>query len=158
MGRCQKVPKFDFQSQFSMSKMIRNFLIFDRLTCSKQFKESFFSVKKTQLSSAIYSILVFSVMFSFQVLTCLRIVSIHIILILNKFRHAWESYQFISYWFWTSLDMFENRNDSCHIDSEQVQTCLRIIWIVTIRIILNLNKFWHVKNCINSYHIESKQV
>ena len=28
MGRCQKVPKFDFQSQFSMSKIIRIFLNF----------------------------------------------------------------------------------------------------------------------------------
>ena len=28
MGRCQKVPKFDFQSQFSMSKIIGIFLIF----------------------------------------------------------------------------------------------------------------------------------
>ena len=28
MGRCQKVPKFDFQSQFSMSKNIGIFLIF----------------------------------------------------------------------------------------------------------------------------------
>ena len=28
MGRCQKVSKFDFQSQFSTSKIIRNFLIF----------------------------------------------------------------------------------------------------------------------------------
>ena len=27
-GRCQKVPKFDSQSQFSMSKIIRIFLIF----------------------------------------------------------------------------------------------------------------------------------
>ena len=27
-GRCQKVPKFDFQNQISMSKMIRIFLIF----------------------------------------------------------------------------------------------------------------------------------
>ena len=27
MGRCQKEPKFDFQSQFSMSKIIRIFLI-----------------------------------------------------------------------------------------------------------------------------------
>ena len=27
-GRCQKVPKFDFQSQFSMSKIIGIFLIF----------------------------------------------------------------------------------------------------------------------------------
>ena len=28
MASCQKVPKFDFQSQFSMSKIIRIFLIF----------------------------------------------------------------------------------------------------------------------------------
>ena len=28
MGRCQKVPKFYFQSQFSMSKIIQIFLIF----------------------------------------------------------------------------------------------------------------------------------
>ena len=28
MRRCQKVPKFDFQSQFSMSKIIQIFLIF----------------------------------------------------------------------------------------------------------------------------------
>ena len=28
LGRCQKVPKFDFQSQFSMSKVIGIFLIF----------------------------------------------------------------------------------------------------------------------------------
>ena len=28
MGRCQKVPKFDFQSQFSMSKIIGIFLNF----------------------------------------------------------------------------------------------------------------------------------
>ena len=28
MGSCQKVPKFDFQSQFSMSKIIRIFLNF----------------------------------------------------------------------------------------------------------------------------------
>ena len=28
MGRCQKVPKFDFQSQFSMSKIIGIFLFF----------------------------------------------------------------------------------------------------------------------------------
>ena len=28
MGRCQKVPKFDFQSQFSMSKLIGIFFIF----------------------------------------------------------------------------------------------------------------------------------
>ena len=28
MGRCQKVPKFDFQSQYVMSKIIEIFLIF----------------------------------------------------------------------------------------------------------------------------------
>jgi hypothetical protein len=28
MASCQKVPKFDFQSQFSLSKIIRIFLIF----------------------------------------------------------------------------------------------------------------------------------
>jgi hypothetical protein len=92
--------------------------IFDRSTCSKRSKESLFSVKK--LPSAIHSILAYFTMFSFRVLTCLRIVSIRIILILNKFKHAWESYQLISYWLWTSLDMFENRNNSYHIESEQV--------------------------------------
>ena len=43
--------------------------------------------------------------------------------------------------------MFCNRmnlNNSYHIESEHVQTCLRIVWIVTIHIILNLNKFRHV--------------
>ena len=38
---------------------------------------------------SIYSILVYFIIFSFQVLTCLRIVSIHIILNLNKFRQVW---------------------------------------------------------------------
>ena len=60
----------------------------------------------------IYSILVYFVMFSFQVLTCLRIVSIRIILNLNKFRQVW-----------TCSDMFENHmnhNNSYHIESEQV--------------------------------------
>ena len=67
--------------------------------------------------------------------------------------------------FISSLDMFENCINSYHIDSEQVQTCLRIIWIITIRIILNLNKFRHVTTCsdmfenhINSYQIDSEQV
>ena len=62
-------------------------------------------------------------------------------------------------------DMFENCINSYHIDSEQVQTCLRIIWIITICIILNLNKFKQVWTCsdmfnnhINSYHIESERV
>ena len=80
---------------------------FDRSTCSKRSKESLFSGNLL----SIYSILVYFIMFLFQVLTCLRIVSIRIILNLNKFRH--------------------------------VQTCLRITWIVTIHIILNLNKFRH---------------
>ena len=65
---------------------------------------------------SIYSILVYFIMFSFQVLTCLRIVSIRIILNLNKFRQVG-----------TCSDMFENHNNSYHIESEQVQTCLRII-------------------------------
>ena len=47
-----------------------------------------FVVSGKKILCAIYSILVYFVMFSFQVLTCLRIVSIRIILILNKFRHA----------------------------------------------------------------------
>ena len=67
--------------------------------------------------------------------------------------------------FISSLDMFKKCINSYHIESKQVQTCLRILWIVTINIILNLNKFRHVwtcsdmfKNRINSYHIESEQV
>ena len=78
------------------------------------------------------------VMFWFQVLTCLEIVSYWI------FRQVWicsnmfenhmnynNSYHI--HRIWTSLDMFQH-----------VQTCLRITWIVTIHIILNLNKFRHV--------------
>ena len=89
-----------------------------------------------------------------HVQTCLRIISIHIRLILNKFRHVWESYessQFVSYWIWTSLDMLQH-----------VQPCLRII---SIHIRLILNKFRHVSTCsdmfenhINSCHIDSEQV
>ena len=101
-----------------------------------------FSVQKKN-HRAIYSILVYFTMFSFHlnsyqywiwtslemfqhVQTCLRItwiVTIHIMLNLNKFRQVWESHesqQFISYWIWTSSDMFE-----------QVQTCLnmfRHVW------------------------------
>ena len=74
-------------------------------------------------------------MFWFQVLICLRIISNRIILILNEFRHAWKSYQFVSVWFWTNLDMFENHincNNFYCIESEQFETYLRIIWIVTI--------------------------
>ena len=67
-----------------------------------------FSVQKKMFCS-IYSILVYFIMFSFQVLTCLRIVSIRIILNLNKFRQVG-----------TCSDMFENHNNSYHIESEQV--------------------------------------
>ena len=86
---------------------------FDRSTCSKRSKESLFSAKK--MSCSIYSILVYFIMFSFQVLTCLRIVSIRIILNLNKFRQVG-----------TCSDMFENHNNSYHIESEQVQTCFNM--------------------------------
>ena len=54
-------------------------------------------------------------------------------------------YQFISYWIWTSLDTFQ-----------QVQTCLRIAWILTICIILNLNKFRHVWTCSDMFeHVQT---
>ena len=66
------------------------------------------------------------------------------LLIFSVFRHV-----FIS-----SLDMFKNCINLYHIDSEQVQTCLRIAWIVTIYIILNLNKFRHVWTC--SYMFENR--
>ena len=56
------------------------------------------------------------------------IVSIGIILNLNKFRHVW-----------TCSDMFENR-----ICSNFRVFCHVVIWIVSIRIILNLDKFRHV--------------
>ena len=46
---------------------------------------------------AFSKILEYFIMFSFRVLTCLKIVSIHIILNLNKFRQVW-----------TCSDMFEN--------------------------------------------------
>ena len=36
------------------------------------------------------------------------------------------------------VSLFENHNNSYHNESEQVQTCLRIIWIITIHIILIL--------------------
>ena len=67
----------------------------------------------------------------------------HIILILNEFRHVWKSYQFVSVWFWTNLDMFENHincNNFYSIESEQFETYLRIIWIVTIPDFTNNNK------------------
>ena len=130
----------------------RNMFLIARLARSDP--RNNFVVSVSDISCAIYSILVYFVMFSFRVLTCLRIVSIRIILILNKFRHVWESYessQFVSYWIWTSLDMLQH-----------VQTCLRII---SIHIRLILNKFRHVSTCsdmfenhINSCHIDSEQV
>ena len=43
MGRCQKVPKFDFQSQFSMSKIIRIFLNFFCIE-EYQFRSTFFVI------------------------------------------------------------------------------------------------------------------
>jgi hypothetical protein len=55
------------------------------------------------------------------------------------FSHVWEPHetlQFVTYWIWTSSDMFQH-----------VQTCLRITWMVTICNILNLNKFKHVSTC-----------
>ena len=42
MGTCQKVPKFDFQSQFSMSKSIQIFLIF--FIEEYQFRGTFFVI------------------------------------------------------------------------------------------------------------------
>ena len=43
MGRCQKVPKFDFQSQFSTSKIIWIFLIFFFIE-GYQFRRRFFVI------------------------------------------------------------------------------------------------------------------
>ena len=108
----------------TFSNLVRNqSLVFDRSTCSKRSKESLFS-KKNKLPRAIYSILVNFTMFSFPVLTCSRIVSIHIIfMILNKFRHVW-----------TCSDMFENHKNCInlyHIEPEQVQTyfnMFKCIW------------------------------
>ena len=67
---------------------------------------------KKKMFCSIYSILAYFTMFSFRVLTFLKIVSIHIILNLNKFRQVW-----------TCSDMFENPkncNNQYHIESEQV--------------------------------------
>ena len=58
--------------------------------------------------------------------------------------------------FISSLDMFKNCINSYHIESKQVQTCLRILWIVTIDIILNLNKFRHVWTCSDMFeHVQT---
>jgi hypothetical protein len=46
VGSCQKVPKFDFQSQFSMSKIIGIFL-------------NFFSIEKYQLRTTFVVIDIF---------------------------------------------------------------------------------------------------
>ena len=54
----------------------------------------------------------------------------------NSFSACWSFAFLIS-----SLDIFKNCINSYHIDSEQIYTCLRIIWIVTLLI---LNKFRHV--------------
>ena len=43
MASCQKVPKFDFQSQFSMSKIIRIFLNFFFIE-EYQFRSTFFVI------------------------------------------------------------------------------------------------------------------
>ena len=43
MASCQKVPKFDFQSQFSMSKIIRIFLNFFFIE-EYQFMSTFFVI------------------------------------------------------------------------------------------------------------------
>ena len=71
--------------------------VFDRSTCSKQSKKSLFIEKKNP--RAIYSISYFSVFRHVFIssLDMLRIVSIRIILNLNKFRQVW-----------TWSDMFEN--------------------------------------------------
>ena len=78
-------------------------------------RNRFSVLKNKKLPRAIYSILAYFTMFSFQVLTCSRIVSIHIILNLNKFRQVE-----------TCSDMFENHENSYHIESEQVQTCFNM--------------------------------
>ena len=62
------------------------------------------------------------------------------------FRDVWELWQFISYWIWTRLDMFE-----------LAQTCLRIIWIVIIHIILNLNNLSKVHTDTDKSKVEISQ-
>ena len=69
-----KIKKQHTQRKLLHLKSWLNFnanFIFDRSTCSKRSKESLFSCKK--MFVFIYSILVYFIMFSFQVLTCLRI-------------------------------------------------------------------------------------
>ena len=64
--------------------ILQVFTVFDRSTCSKRSKESLC----LKLSFRRFAqILEYFIMFSFRVLTCLRIVN-----------------QFVSYWFWTRLD------------------------------------------------------
>ena len=62
------------------------------------------------------------------------------VLILNKFKHVWESHQFISYWFWTSLDMFKNHincNNS-YFEYLHIRSILSLRCILTQRSILSL--------------------
>ena len=49
MASCQKVPKFDFQSQISMSKIIRIFLNFFFIE-EYQFRGMFFVVDSLQFT------------------------------------------------------------------------------------------------------------
>ena len=78
------IPVFKKNWVNGLCMQVNNFLI-ARLARSDP--RNHFSVKNKKLPRAIYSILVYFTMFSFPVLTCSRIVSIHIILILNKLRH-----------------------------------------------------------------------
>ncbi len=55
MVSCQKVPKFDFQSQFSMSKIIRYFSFF--FIAEYQFRSTFFVIdifNENQFSNLVY--------------------------------------------------------------------------------------------------------
>ena len=87
----------------------------DPQTCLNMFKHEYISLQQ-QVSD----------MFQ-HVQTCSRItwiVTIHIILNLNKFRHVWESHeswQFISYWIWTSSDTFENHMNYNNSDLENLK-------------------------------------
>ena len=93
---------------------------------------------------------------------------IRIMLNLKKFRHVWtfsDMFEHVETCFrivWiVTIYIILNLNKFRHV-------CLRIIWILTIHIILNLDKFRHVwtcsdifenhLNCNNSYHIDSEQV
>ena len=95
-------------------------------------------------------ILEYFVMFWFQVLTCLRIVSIHIILILNKLSHVWELYQLQQYWFWTSL--LRHIRESYQIVLNGLKEYFSLRSILNIRSILSL---WSIlKCCLSSLSID----